>query len=204
MALTTKTGSNCYNDHHCDSMPAWSWRATPPKCIEAYIDLRICSNNPKGGKDCCNIPKLRKGEYTSELCPKQYLGFDKGELTKFNGRELKSCDHFSLQSIHQFLVTYKSEWYNWHTKKVHGYWGGEFIKIHLDNQTTITCDIYEKVGDDGKFQQDIAEGCRESTTYYHDFRDWSRSDDVSSASVHEINRFKTACFLSFIAFCLLF
>ena len=48
-------------------------------------------------------------------------------------------------------------------KNTRGYWGGKFIEIKLDNQTTIHCNIYQKVGKDlkgnGKFQQDISGAC---------------------------------------------
>ena len=47
--------------------------------------------------------------------------------------------------------------------KTKGFWGGKFIEIKLDNQTTIHCNINQKVGKDlygnGEFQQDISGAC---------------------------------------------
>ena len=175
-------------------MPAWSYYILESRYIEAYIDLSICSNDPKGGMDCCNIHKLRKGEWSTS---NYYTGFNKNELTKFTGRQLKNCDHFPLPSIDKFLVTYFGESYVWHTRRKRGYWGGEFIKISLNNRTTIKCDIYEKVGDEGAFHQDISKGCRESVTIRRDF------SDGSSTSVHKFNRFHIGNFLSLITYFLL-
>ena len=98
---------------------------------------------------------------------------NKNETYEFTEGQLKDCYHFSLPTINKFQVTYNGDKYLdqgcnkvygcMHAKWTSGYWGGKFIEIKLDNQTTIHCNIYQKVGKDlygnGEFQQDISGSC---------------------------------------------
>ena len=120
-----------------------------------YLECRW--NPPK--YDCCLIEKLRNYEYDWVD-----IGYDKKELTEFTGRQLKTCNHFSLPTIENFRVSYYGGEYLDHGYWTTNYWGGEFIQMKLDNQTIIQCNIQktrkgEDLNKNGEFQQDISGSC---------------------------------------------
>lgn len=87
--------------------------------------MTICSK-----KECCDINRLSDDD-TDTL-----YEFQLGAETRFTEHQLQGCALFELPELDKFQLTYGNDYYEGY---YYTYWGGEFVKVYLDNGFVYQC-----------------------------------------------------------------